>query len=395
LLKSFVSKQTRKNTYFSQLKLVSSLKVHLVIVFVTCLIGGCFCQLDNSSLFINKSVDTTQEKTFFIKVNNLNYMKNNEYAGLIADGFTLFGLQFNPQLGYQISKEVSVEGGIFLMKDFGNSQFATIAPTFVLRYKKGDFRMNFGNIDGSLNHRLIEPLYNFERVISNRLESGAQFLINKKHFDLDAWVDWRKATYPLSNNREIIWSGINLNLGKFKFKQYEFTIPLQGTIHHKGGQIDTSGEQMFLNYNYSAGLAVKYKFDSGKIQSIYADAQYVTSQRNLFDTVVFKNNGNGFFANLGVNAFQTQLVFTYWFGDSYRNDFGGLLYSSESSSVHHVGTFQRYRSLIIMRLSRTFVLAPKVLLTLRVEPYYDFIQSRFEYSYGFYINFDDKFTLKK
>jgi hypothetical protein len=121
----------------------------------------------------------------------------------------------------------------------------------------------------------------------------------------------------------------------------------------------------------------------------------LTSQRNLFDTVVFKNNGNGFFANLGVNAFQTQLVFTYWLGDSYRNDFGGLLYSSESSSVHHVGTFQRYRSLIIMRLSRTFVLAPKVLLTLRVEPYYDFIQSRFEYSYGFYINFDDKFTLKK
>ena len=42
--------------------------------------------------------------------------------------------------------------------------------------------MIFGNLDGSIQHQLIEPIYNFERVITNRLENGAQFLINKISF---------------------------------------------------------------------------------------------------------------------------------------------------------------------------------------------------------------------
>ena len=89
-------------------------------------------------------------------------MKDNEYFGPIADGYTLFGTQINPQLGYKISRYLSLEAGVFLMKDFGNKNFTTIAPTYSLRYCKNNFKMIFGNLNGSINHNLIEPLYNFE-----------------------------------------------------------------------------------------------------------------------------------------------------------------------------------------------------------------------------------------
>ena len=313
----------------------------------------------------------------------------------MADGFTLFGFQLNPQLGYQLSKNFSIEAGIFLMKDFGNNNFTTIAPTFSLRYQKKNFKMIFGNINGSLNHGLIEPLYNFERLITNRLENGAQFIVNKKYFDVDAWIDWQKATYPRANNREQLWAGANLNIFKLKLNQLEFSIPLQGTIDHRGGQIDTSKEKVYVNVNYSAGLALKYKFKTGKVQSIYADAHFVADNRSLFDSVVFRSYGNGIFTNAGVTAFNTNLIFTYWFGNNYLNDFGGHLYSSESSSVHFAGTNQRYRSLVIMRITKTLTLAPNVFLTLRAEPYYDILQNLLEYSFGFYINFDQKFWFKK
>lgn len=352
-------------------------------------------QLDNTALLQNTTVDTTEERRLFVKIQNLNYMKNNEYTGVIADGFTLFGVQLNPQLGYQLTKNLSIEGGIYLRKDFGNNDFKTISPTFSLRYQKKDFKMIFGNINGSLNHQLIEPLYNFERVITDRLESGAQFILNKKYFDFDAWIDWQRATYPKSVNREKLWAGLNLNALKLKFNKLEFSIPLQGTILHTGGQIDISAEKTIRNINYSPGIMLKYNLDSKHISSFYADARFVGDQRELYDSVVFRNVGHGLLADVGITAFKTNLLFTYWYGDNYKSDYGGYLYSSESSSVHFAGQYQRYRSLIIMRLTRTFTLAPKVFLTLRLEPYYDINTNLLEYSYGFYINFDEKFWIKK
>jgi hypothetical protein len=375
--------------------MMTFLKKFLFIFFVVAFSSELFPQLDNSSLFYNNDVDSMVEKKWYAKIQNLNYMKDNEYSGTIADGYTQFGFQLNPQLGYQMTKNLSVEGGIFLMKDFGNDQFTTIAPTFTFRYQKKDFKMIFGNIDGSLNHKLIEPLYNFERLITNRLESGAQFIVNKKRFDLDAWIDWQKAQYRLSNNREKLWVGINANLIKLTKNNLELSLPFQGTILHTGGQLDTSRMKMIRHVNFSAGLVFEYKVNRPHIQNIHLDARYVGAQRELYDTVVFKKNGDGLMANIGITAYNTNLLFTYWYGNNYMSDYGGFLYSSESSSVNFARSYQKFRSLIIMRLTKTIDLAPSVHLTLRLEPYYDINFGFLEYSFGFYINYDGKFRLGK
>ena len=86
--------ETQLHTSFT--KKIGALKSSVVFLLFFCLSPDSFSQLDNSSLLFNNDVDTTKESQFFFKFQNLNFLKNNEYAGPMADGYTLFGYQLNP-----------------------------------------------------------------------------------------------------------------------------------------------------------------------------------------------------------------------------------------------------------------------------------------------------------
>ncbi len=330
-----------------------------------------------------------------MKIQNLNYLKNNEYSGPIADGYTLFGFQLNPQIGYQFSKHLSLEGGVFLNKDFGNKNFTHIEPTFSLRYHKNDFKLVFGNIDGSLNHQLIEPVYNFEWVFTNRLENGLQFTLNKKYMDVDVWVDWLTMTYKNSSEQEKLLAGLNANAIKLTSKKWTFNMPIQATIYHIGGQLDTFNLGTTTNINIVPGVVLKYTMQNKYLKSIYTDVRYAKRINNYYHSYSIKSSGDGILANLGFKAaFETDFVISYWYCDNYYNEFGGFLYSSKSSTVAYPYYSQRIRELLFFRATKTIKLDKHIFLTLRAEPYYDFRNKWWEYSFGFYISLDEKIWLK-
>lgn len=353
-------------------------------------------QLDNSSLLYDNNTDSTHNRQAYLRVQNLNFLKNNEYYNPIADGYTLFGVQLNPRLGYQLARNVSVEGGIFLSKDFGNNRFTLIEPSFTFRYDKGDFKMLFGNIDGSLSHQLIEPVYNFERVITRRQESGLQLLLNKKYYDFDIWVDWQNATYPNSNKQEKIWGGFSGNLLKLKNEGVELKVPFQLTVYHEGGQIDTTRLGLVKNFNYAPGLVLQLYPASGPIKKIIADGRYVIRTNDYIDSVSTKSQGAGVMGNIGFSTRKNlDVLVSYWYGDDFYNDMGGYLYSSKSKTVAYSSYYsERYRSLLILRVTQRLTLPGNIALTLRAEPHYDLIKQIFEYSFGVYIRIDERFWLK-
>lgn len=315
----------------------------------------------------------------------------------MVDGFTLFGYQFNPQLGYQLSKHLSIEGGIFLAKDFGNNKFTTVSPTFSLRYYKNDFKMVFGNLDGSLNHQLIEPIYNFERIITNRLENGLQFTLNKRHFDFDIWVDWLHMIYRTSNEKEKLMAGINTNVLKLKRGRWEFRLPFQGIVMHQGGQLDTLRTGSHTDFNYAAGIVLNYKTGKAFLKDVYLDARYVLRANNYYEgNTSIETWGDGFMGNIGLKGlYNTDLMLSYWYGENYYNETGGDLYSNKSRNIAYSSYYyERIRELLILRFTKKVPLASGVNLTLRLEPYYDLRNAQLEYSYGFYISIDEKFWLK-
>lgn len=103
------------------------------------------------------------------------FFKDNEYFNKIVDGYTLFGTQLNPQLVYYPTKDLRLEAGVFLWKDFGNPELKQVRPTYRATWTVNKHQFILGNIRANLNHNYIEPLFNFERVMLNPLEEGLQY----------------------------------------------------------------------------------------------------------------------------------------------------------------------------------------------------------------------------
>lgn len=377
--------------------MTATLRFFFFIVFLFPVSQSCFSQLDNSSLFFNSKIDTSHEEETYFKLQSLGFLKNNEYTNVMFDGYTLFGYQLNPQLGYKFSKYFAIEAGVFMAKDFGNKNYTEISPTFSLRYMKKHFKMIFGNIDGSLNHQLIEPVYNFERVLNKRMEHGLQLTLDKKHFDVDLWIDWLNMIYRGTSEQEKFVVGLNTNVLKLEKNKWEFRLPFQATVIHEGGQLDTIEKGVRTDFNYAAGIILGYKTERKYIKRVYVDARYVLRADNYYAaSYVIQSWGDGFLGNIGIKGpYQSDVLLSYWYADSYYNELGGDMYSSKSRTVAYSSYYsQRLRELVILRVTKVFPLAQGVNLTLRAEPHYDIRNRDFEYSFGFYISLDETFWLK-
>ena len=87
-----------------------------------------------------------------LSLNSFTFFKDNEYFNDIVQGYTLFGTQLNPQLVYYPTKDLRLEAGVFLWKDFGNPQLKQVRPTYRVTWTKGNQQFIFGNIQPHLNH---------------------------------------------------------------------------------------------------------------------------------------------------------------------------------------------------------------------------------------------------
>lgn len=133
-------------------------------------------QVNNQALLHAIPLKEGNANEIRINVQALGFVKNNEYFNKIADGYTLFGYQLQPSVSYQPSKDVIIQAGVLLWKDFGAAGYEDIAPTFTIKLRRKQWELLFGTLEGNLNHGYIEPLYDFERLVSNRLEHGVQYL---------------------------------------------------------------------------------------------------------------------------------------------------------------------------------------------------------------------------
>lgn len=322
-------------------------------------------------------------------------MKNNEYFNKIADGYTLFGYQLNPKLIYFPSPNVRLEAGVFAWKDFGNAAYSQITPTFTLKYEKNNFAFLFGTLEGSLTHRLIEPLYDFERVIYDRLEHGVQFIYSHRYFAIDTWINWEKMVYRGSPFQEVLTAGASGRLKVVDNQYWKINFPLQILTSHQGGQITTANLPALTLVNGTAGLHISKQLSTnGFFRNARMEHYYVFSKDLVPSPRPFQQ-GKGTYLNLALSTAWLEIMGSYWLGNAYVPSRGGPLYSSVSSSHSNEGHTEKLRELFILRLMHNTRLSEKLLLSARAEPFYDFNSQEIEFSFGLYLNYKPMFLLKK
>ena len=368
-----------------------TLRIILVAMLTFC--GGtCLSQLNNRVFEDRMRLEEADSGKLFGGLNAMAFLKNNEYFNTIIDGYTLFGFQFQPYLSYHINKQVRIDAGAYFQKDFGNEKISTIAPIFSIKWRKKDYSIVFGNLESSLNHRLIEPLYDFERVLNHRLETGIQFQLNREDFFIDTWLDWQYMEYLKDSAQEQFQVGVSIQKKIASIGTGTLSLPAQLTSRHQGGQLNSTGLPNQTLVNTAIGLNWTQPVN-GWVRQVTVNGYYV------FDKDITKSrqaylDGDGVYFNAMLSTkFGLDMMASYWHANEFIAFQGGKIYQSVSST--DPGRVQPTPHLAILRFLYNYKIGENLFLTLRYEPFYDLSYKSFQYSYGFYVNYRDRYFLIK
>ncbi|MEQ8925356.1 MAG: hypothetical protein RLO81_06050 [Fulvivirga sp.] len=360
---------------------------------------GCLsasAQLNNTMFDQRKQVSEQDSGSLFLNFNALGFNKNNEYFGKIADGYTLFGYQVNPSLAFMPTAHTRFDVGVYAQKDFGNDDYTEVQPTFTFTYKMGSSRLIFGTLEGATSHQLIEPLYDFENVLVNRLENGLQFNTINDWLFFDVWLDWQNMLYAGENDQEELTGGLSARYFLVD-KIIRVSIPAQLVVKHLGGQIDVSDRPLQTYVNTATGITLDFlRPDNNLINSVRLDSYYVTYSDASGEQLRPFEDGDGFYINAEVKSkIGLEFMVSYWQANEFLSIQGGQIYPSESSTVKNPFVIQEDRELVILRFMHNMKLSDRLTLSSRFEPYFDLINDRFEFSHAFYLNYTTDFRLLK
>ena len=330
-----------------------------------------------------------------LSLNSFTFFKDNEYFNKIVDGYTLFGTQLNPQLVYYPTKNLRLEGGVFIWKDFGNPVLQQVRPTFRATYTVKKHEFVLGNIRPNLNHNYIEPLFNFERIMLKPLEEGLQYRYLGNRLFVDVWVDWLRQQYRYSNYQEQIAGGVSSSYRiSGSNSHWQVAVPFQFTGQHHGGQIDTLRKPLQTLFNEAVGIEIRHSLGSSRIQAFRFNGYVLGFQDHSFTAGQLPfSYGNGLYLNTTLETRYADVMLSYWQGSRFISPLGGDLFQSLSRTVSDPGFLDRERRILLVRLLRDFRISDAAALTVRVEPLYDFNIQLLDFSFGVYLNFRQEWLL--
>jgi hypothetical protein len=351
---------------------------------------SAYGQLNNRSFEQRMGITEADSGKLFLGVNFLGFFKDNEWFDTTIDGYTLFGYQFNPYLSYHISKNVRFDAGVYAQKDFGNDDYTDVKPTLSLKITNNrNFNFIFGTLEGSVHHGLIEPLYDFERVLNNRLEHGLQVLFTDDKISFDAWIDWQNMIYFNDTEPERFTAGILMNTTLFRKGGFHIDLPIQALANHQGGQIDSVDNPVITVYNVAAGLVLEFEPD--RFVKAWGLKSYLPYHDTSSDDLPYKH-GKGIYINPYVTTkIGLTLMGSYWWADKFLTVQGGDLYPSINEK--YPTRVDEERAIYMLRVLYDVKIANGLTLTARAEPFYDTYAGALEYSFGLYLNFSDRFFL--
>lgn len=375
-------------------------KLRLSTTLILTLVGGLLvsrstqAQLDNRAFLHPLPVGAQYTRQLRLDVQAFLFNKDNEYFNKIEDGRTYFGAHLLPRLVYFPSANLRVEAGVFLWKDYGTPRLRQVRPLLTVKYQNGPHSILFGNIEGQLHHGYIEPMFDFERVMTNRLEEGVQYKLQQPRLSLDAWVDWQRQQYRFSNFQEEVAGGLAVEqtvLGDSS--GWWLRVPLQFTGTHRGGQIDTVDVPLQTLFNLATGVRARRPLASRFFHAVHFDAYATYFHDYSFTYQLPYKRGTGLYLNAGVDTRLSNVQVAYWRGNGYISPLGGRLYRSISNSVSDPQYLEKDRQLLIVRFLKDYHLPGNLTMTTRFEPLYDFNNGLFDFSFALYFNFNQSFLL--
>lgn len=323
----------------------------------------------------------------------IGFLKNNEYFSPIVKGETLPGISIRPTIAYQLGTNLKAELGMTSMYYSGDQQrdgtYLFNGIYAKLQYAvKPNFNLVFGNYYGGVNHRLIEPLYKWERQLIDKPESGLQLIYEDKKYFADVWLNWQRFIQKGDSVPEVLTFGVSSSITLTKADNpLRISIPLQLVIYHQGGQIDVSEEKMIVSGNLATGVCSEYSINHKLIKSIGANIYLVGYYDKLPDNSIRPyDKGWGIYPVLTVDASPFKAMVGYWNAKKFYSFEGEPLFASFNTD--YPNEVLRNRSMLTFKASYSQQLHKKFSLGGQIETYSDLNRGKTDYSFGVYLRFN-------
>lgn len=281
--------------------------------------------------------DSIPTNSIFFKLDNLNFVKNNEYSNNIADGYTLIGSQLHPKLSFYPHEKAKLEVGLFGLTYAGLEKYHKIIPTFSFSYnmKKSQFIM--GSYYDNKNHGLIAPLMTSERKLDERaIENGLQYNFKSTKLTLDTWLNWEHFIFKNDTQNEEFVLGLSTVYQIFKKTDWQLDLSFQNLFYHRGGQINTDkieSRNVFTMRHSALGFLINKHLSSHKKFSL--SSYYIQHQTGEKPEEFYFENGYGSLTEFNYKIQNWQFGIGYWYGNKFVSPRGDDMYQSVSTKVDY------------------------------------------------------------
>ena len=296
-------------------------------------------------------IDSTQTKQLAIEVDNISFLKDNEYAGSVMKGYTLPGFWLQLKGVYQPLKNLKIEAGAHGLVYSGAYKYPSYAyhdiekwkgnqyqkGTHILPYLRAHLQLKswqlvFGDIYGGTQHNLIAPLYNSEQHLTADPEFGFQAIYDSKRFHLDTWVNWQSFIFEEDSHQEAFTVGLS---SVFRFNDEQSPVhtymPFQVTIQHRGGEQDTiTTNSVQTLSNGALGFGLKWNLNRKVVKSVNVEANALVHYQQAGE-LWRKDTGFGAYAKAAIKF--TNGIYTeggYFIGKDFNSLMGIPYYGSLS-----------------------------------------------------------------
>lgn len=360
-------------------------------------------------------LDTSDVHTLKVELESISFFRDNEFSRRMADGYSLPGLWVQPKLTYMPLRQIKIGLGVQALIFNGANRY----PNYVYhdislwkgnQYTKGahllpwfrvqaDFRnlsIVLGNIYGSQNHGLIEPLFNPETNLSQDPETGLQLLWDRPRFHADFWLNWQSYIFREDTHQEAFTVGITwrtmLNAPESRLHWY---LPVHVVAQHRGGEQNVENHNVETIYNASAGAGLCWSANKRVLKTLTAEADGLFAYQQKGKLWPFNTGVAGYasvrlglwrFLETGISYFIAPRHFVSLYGSHFystlrvmdEQDYGRLQTGAAHVRFHH-----------------TF--APGYVLGADVEAYQTWQAgaSDFNFSFGIYLRVNPCILIKR
>ncbi len=366
-----------------------------VLFFIVLGYNIVFAQVDQTWRYYYSEFKENAGSKLYFRLENNNFVKNNEYFGNYIEGYTMMGYTVQPTLVYYAGSHLRIKAGIHAIQYSGMDNFTEILPTFSIHTKLSDkLDLIMGGLQGDVHHKLIEPIFNPENQYTRPIENGLQFIFKTKNFWTDLWVDWEQFIFLGDTKPEKFTAGLSSEITLTNSESYwNISIPAQMIATHLGGQISNYSESMQSLTNLATGIKLNHKIGNGFIQHV-GFATYLASYHDLTAQSGWDfTNGSAIYPLAELGYKYGILMVGYWKAHNFLSPKGSPLF--QSTSNYKNGFYSEYRDLVTTKFCFTKTFMKQIKFSAMLETYYDLPAKQFDYSYGLNLVFTPNFFITK